>query len=319
MKKILVTGGSGFIGGQTVSELLKAGYDPCVVDRVIKPWIYDLLPANRIFQGEFTEIPLLDFDAVIHLAAEHNVTYSMTDPLRYYDTNVVKMLDFLEEMNARDIKNIVFASSSSVYGTTEMNGLGFSESDRTTPQNPYASTKVIGELMLEDYAKTKGINYLALRYFNAGGADPDKGQGYFQDPATHLIPILCKAINNGKPVSIYGKDYDTPDGTCVRDYTHVHDIARANILALEHLDANGDNHILNIGGGRGYSVSDVITACSYYLDADPEIIFADKRPGDVPCLVADITKAKDVLGWVPKYDIADMVTHAWNWEIHNAK
>jgi len=320
MSKILVTGGSGFVGSQTIIELLKAGHDPYITDSTVKPWIRNLLPEDQIFERDFTFIPEdVEFDAVLHLAAMHNVTDSMTNPGKYYSTNVNNMQKFLENVVARNIKNVVYASSSSVYGNAGLQHFALSETTPTQPISPYSTTKAIGEMMLRDYTTVYGINHISLRYFNVSGADPGCELGYTQTPATHLIPTVCKNINEGNPVIIYGTDYRTLDGTSIRDYTHVSDIAVGNVQALDYLISGGDSHTINLAGGQGYTVGDVVTACSYCVNADPEIIRAERRDGDAHRLVADITKADDILDWRPKYTLMEMINHAWEWEVKNAK
>lgn len=312
--KILITGGGGFIGTQVAWELALIGHDITIVDRNT--------PIHN-FPGIYRVADYLDFIAntdskfntVIHLAAEHLVEQSVVDPEQYYTNNVVKMKTMLDIMIEHKIKNIIFSSSGNTYGRQGQHaplkeaGLYFD------PENPYASTKVAGELLIRDYAKAYGLKYVTFRYFNAAGADPQCRFGYVQRPATHVIPILCNKILNGQPFELYGTDYPTPDGSCVRDYVHVADLARAHTLALELFDRHDFNHTFNIGcGGNGVSVRELIKYVGEIVGKEPNVIERPRRAGDPAILTADITKAAELLNWEPKYNIRDAILHAWNWE-----
>lgn len=310
---VLITGGGGFVGTQVAWELADAGHNVTIVDR--KNPVHSFPGIYRVddyleFIGSTDDI----FDTIVHLAAEHLVEQSVTEPQKYYTNNVVKMKGMLDVMIGRKIKNIVFSSSGNTYGRQGAAG-PLLEDLYYDPENPYASTKVAGELLIKDYARAYGIKYVNFRYFNAAGADPKARFGYVQRPATHVIPILCNKILSGESFTIFGYDYPTKDGTCVRDYVHVKDLARAHTKALELFDNQLANQTFNIGGGTdGVSVQQVVNYAGEVVGRIPHIIWADRRPGDPAKLVADITKAKKLLDWVPEYDIMNIIEHAWAWE-----
>lgn len=311
--KILVTGGGGFVGTQVSWELARAGHSVTIVDRKNPahyfPDIYrvdDYL--NFITNTEET------FDTIVHLAADHLVEQSVSEPQKYYTNNVVKMKAMLDVMVGRKIKNIVFSSSGNTYGRQGSMG-PLPENIYYDPENPYASTKVAGELLIKDYSKAYGLNYVTFRYFNAAGADPHARFGYVQRPATHVIPILCNKILNDEPFTIFGSDYATKDGTCVRDYVHVQDLARAHAKAIELFDNQLANQTFNIGGGSaGVSVKELVTVAGQVVGRTPTVVYADRRPGDPAMLIADISKALLQLEWTPEYTIRDIIEHAWEWE-----
>lgn len=314
MAKILVTGGNGFIGSQVVTSLVEAGHDVTIVDLVGKksgvPGVY----IERDYYAYFT-YNTIKFDTVVHLAADHIVPLSVTKPDEYYVNNVVKMKDMLDAMRDTGIKNIIFSSSGNVYGRQGAAGVPLTEDLYYDPENPYASTKVAGELLIKDYARAYGINYVNFRYFNAGGADPLCRFGYIQRPATHVIPILCNKILNKQTFTIFGNDYPTHDGTCVRDYVHVADIATAHLKALEFFDNGGKNETFNLGGGSdGISLNQLVEHASKVVGIEPVVEYSSRREGDPAMLIANISKARKILGWEPKYDIRQTITHAWNWE-----
>jgi UDP-glucose 4-epimerase len=310
---ILITGGSGFIGTQVLYDLVEHGHHVTVVDREIK---HDDVPAT-IFEEDYYEFFKRNkfcYDTVIHLAAEHLVEQSVSEPEKYYANNVVKMKGMLDCMLDVGIKNIIFSSSGNTYGRQGKLG-PLVEDFFYDPENPYASTKVAGELLIKDYAKAYGLKYVTFRYFNAAGADPACRFGYVQRPATHVIPILCNKILKGETFSIYGTDYPTNDGTCVRDYVHVADLARAHSLALNLFDNNTANETFNIGcGSDGVSVMDLAEYAEEVVGKEAIVEHCPRRAGDPARLIADITKAKRLLGWTPKYGIKDVILHAWNWE-----
>ena len=220
----------------------------------------------------------------------------------------------LDAIVATGIKNIIFSSSGNTYGRQGAFG-PLSEDMYYDPENPYASTKCIGEMLIKDYARAYGVNYVNFRYFNAAGADPQCRFGYTQRPATHVIPILCNQIMNKQPFTIFGNDYPTADGTCVRDYVNVADIATAHLKAIEFLDAGGKNEAFNLGGGsNGISLKELVKYAAMVVGEGPIVEYGPRREGDPAMLVANIKKAKDILKWEPKYDIRETITHAWNWE-----
>jgi UDP-glucose 4-epimerase len=314
---ILVTGGNGFIGSQVAKQLHNAGHTITIVDLASEnPFV----PGVTIVQDyqEFFARNTVKYDTVVHLAAEHLVSQSVTDPAKYYVNNVVKMKDMLDNIVAVGIKNIIFSSSGNVYGRQGIHSQ-LIEDSYYDPENPYASTKVAGEMLIRDYATAYGMNYVTFRYFNASGADPDAKSGYTQVPPTHVVPILCKSILNQSAFTVFGSDYRTKDGTCIRDYVHVTDIARAHTLAIDFIDNGGRNETFNLGAGVGYSVNDLITHATAVINQTPQIKMADRRPGDPDQLVADISKAGRLLKWEPEYTINDIIAHSWAWEKINQK
>lgn len=313
-QNILITGGSGFVGAQVSDELIRQGHGVVIVDKNIK---------NKNAPGVLWEDDYLDyfstcsfkFDTVIHLAADHLVEQSVMSPAKYYENNVIKMKSMLDHMLRLGIKNIIFSSSGNTYGRQGKDGPLKEDELFYDPENPYASTKVTGELMIKDYAKAYGLNYVIFRYFNAAGADPDCRFGYVQRPATHVIPIICNKILNGEPFNIYGNDYPTKDGTCVRDYVHIKDLAVAHSKAVDFLNNGEKNQIFNIGGGNGgVSVKELCHYAAKVVGKPIEAIYAPRRTGDPALLTADISKAERLLNWKPQYTIEDTIRHAWEWE-----
>lgn len=311
--KILVTGGGGFIGTQLSWELAIAGHDVTIVDRANPQHYFPNFYRVDDYLNFLTNTEE-KFDTIVHLAAEHLVEQSVTEPEKYYTNNVVKMKGLLDIMVARKIKNIVFSSSGNTYGRQGAAG-PLTENLYYDPENPYASTKVAGELLIKDYARAYGLKYVTFRYFNAAGADPDALFGYIQQPATHVIPILCNKILKEEPFTIFGHDYPTKDGTCVRDYVHVSDLARAHVKAIELFDNQLANQTFNLGGGStGVSVQELVKYAGQIVGKTPTVIYANRRAGDPAILVADISKALLGLDWTPQYDIHDIISHAWEWE-----
>lgn len=312
--KILVTGGCGFIGTQVVFSLFEKGHDITIVDRkahnIFKD--IDVIESDYI---EYLEYNDTKFDTIIHLAADHLVEQSVTTPAKYYANNVVKTKLLLDIMTERGINNIIFSSTGAVYGNQgklgALNEVGF----HYAPENPYASSKVACEMMIKDYSKAYGLKHVIFRYFNAAGADPYGRHGYVQRPATHVIPILCNKIIKEETFKIFGYDYSTPDGTCVRDYVHVADIANAHIKALELLDSKKHSDIFNLGGGaKGTSVRELVDQASEVVGKSAVAELCPRRAGDVPMLVADISKAEEILRWEPRYTLKEAIKHAWDWE-----
>lgn len=314
MAKILVTGGSGFIGTHTVDLLVKSGHDVTIIDWKMQDWSKELVGEENCIEDDFVNSFLYNlerFDAVIHFAASHVVPDSIAKSSDYYDNNVMKTKEFLDDLVKFGVNNIVFSGSSSVYG---MNGVGIQlhEGVPINPMSPYASTKAITEIMLKDYDTSYNLKHVSLRYFNAAGADPEARFGYIQEPATHLVPVMCQHALDRKTIPFYGNDYNTPDGTCIRDYTHVVDLAEAHLKAVEYLLNGGKSEIINIGGGVGASLLEM----SETLDRiQPTLYeFKERREGDPDMLVADIRKAKTVLGWEPKKNHTDIMQDALRWE-----
>lgn len=312
---ILITGGSGFVGSQVATELAENGHNVTIVDLVdMKPNVYATQFIKRDYHAFFARNKN-KYDTVIHLAADHLVEQSVMQPAKYYVNNVIKMKEMLDNLVDTGVKNIIFSSSGNTYGRQGSLGLPLKEDSYYDPENPYASTKVAGELLIKDYARAYGINYVNFRYFNAAGADPQCRFGYTQRPATHVIPILCNKIINHQPFTIYGHDYDTTDGTCVRDYVNVADLARAHLYALDFFNAGGKNETFNLGGGsNGISVRELVQYTAEVVGEEPVIEYAARRSGDPAILVADISKAEIMLKWKPQYTIKDTIRHAWDWE-----
>ncbi len=315
---ILVSGGAGYIGSHAVRLLCRAGHDV---------WVYDNLslghrasvPAERLIEGELMDRGLLihalesrRIEAVMHFAAFALVGESVADPAKYYQNNIVASLSLLEAMRAADVAKIVFSSTTATYGAPKR--IPITEDEPQQPINPYGFAKLVIERALADYAHAYGLAYAALRYFNAAGATPDGDLGEDHDPESHLIPIVLQvALGQREQIAIFGDDYPTPDGTCIRDYVHVDDLGAAHLLALERLE-QGRGLQLNLGTGRGHSVREVIEACRRVTGKPIPERLAPRRPGDPPELVADSSKAQAVLGWQPRYTQLDAIVEtAWRW------
>jgi UDP-glucose 4-epimerase len=324
MSTILVTGGAGYIGSHVVKELLGQGHQPIVYDnlqtghrKAAKDALFiegNLADQERL-KETFLSYPI---DAVMHFAADCLVGESVKDPLKYFENNVknsLQLLDIIEEIN---IHKFVFSSSAAVYGEPEK--IPIPEEHPCIPTNPYGETKWIFEKILQTFQDLGKLNYISLRYFNAAGADPEGALGEDHFPETHLIPLVLKAALNGDSVPIYGTDYNTPDGTCIRDYIHVIDLAQAHILALNKLEEGGISGIYNLGNGNGYSVKEVIETARKVTGKKIISIESSRRPGDPARLVASSEKIRKELGWVPKYpDLETIVETAWRWHRNHPK
>ncbi len=312
---ILVTGGAGYIGSHTVLELLHQNHTVVVIDKVCSFQINH--PNVTYFQCDIADTPILKticarytIDAVIHCAAFIEVGASVVNPAAYYENNVIKTVIFLETMRACSITTIIFSSSAAVYGTPHT--LPIPETHSCNPISPYGKTKLIIEQVLEDYRVAYSFKYRALRYFNACGAYPEYHLGERHEPETHLIPRMLQAVIDNAPFTLYGDDYETPDGTCVRDYVHVRDIARAHRLALEHLQETGKSGVTNLGTTHGYSVKEIIQAVEQVTQKKVIIQKMGRRAGDPAYLIADTTQAKNLLNWQPQYsDIRLIVSSAY--------
>ena len=320
MKTILVLGGAGYIGSHTALELVKAGHEVIVVDNLVTGFRSAVPEGARFYHGDIRDFDFLDdlfhrekIDAVIHFAAYSLVGESVTNPLKYYDNNLCGTKVLLEAMVKNDVKKIVFSSTAATYGEPE--NIPILESDRTCPTNPYGETKLAMEKMFKWTAAAHGLRYVSLRYFNACGADESGKIGEAHNPESHLIPLILQ-VPNGKreSISIYGTDYDTPDGTCIRDYIHVTDLASAHILAVQYLENGGESDIFNLGNGVGYSVREVIEAARKITGHAIPAVETPRRAGDPARLVASSEKAKKILGWKPVHDSLDeIIASAWNW------
>jgi UDP-glucose 4-epimerase len=317
---ILVTGGAGYVGSHTVAELLDKGYEVVIVDNLQKGHEQAILTEAKFYNGDLRDEDFLatvftenNIDAVIHFAANSLVGESVEDPLSYYDNNVYGAMTLLRSMKNHGVDKIVFSSTAAVYG--EPKNIPILENDPTEPTNPYGETKLAIEKMMKWCANAYGLKYVALRYFNVAGAHNDGEIGEDHDPETHLIPIILQvALGKRDKIFIYGEDYDTPDGTCIRDYIHATDLAAAHILAVEKLASGGESGAYNLGNGNGFSVKEVIeTAREVTGHAIPAEI-GERRAGDPAKLVASSQKAQEELGWKPQFASLDvMIRSAWNW------
>ncbi|MCS7240206.1 MAG: UDP-glucose 4-epimerase GalE [Candidatus Bipolaricaulota bacterium] len=316
---ILVTGGAGYIGSHTVKELLRAGYEVVVVDDLssghrqfvlTKHFVRADIRNRQALREVFERHPI---EAVMHFAALTSVPESVADPGRYYDVNLLGSLNLLEAMRAFGVKRIVFSSSAAVYGDPEK--IPIPEDHPTRPKSPYGKSKLMFEEILADYAQAYGFFFVSLRYFNAAGSDPEGEIGEWHEPERHLIPIVLEVALGKRPyVEIFGTDYATPDGTGVRDYIHVVDLARAHVLALKRLERGGESKVYNLGIGRGYSVREVIAVCRKVTGRKIPVQEGPRRPGDPAVLVADPTRAQKELGWKPQYTTLEpIVETAWQW------
>ena len=317
---ILVLGGAGYIGSHTVYELIDAGRDVVVVDNLLTGFRQAVHPKARFYQADIRDRAAMDkvfeaedIEGVVHFAASSQVGESMTDPLKYYDNNLYGTTVLLQSMVAHGVKKSVFSSTAATYGEPE--SVPILESDKTQPTNCYGETKLAMERMMSWVSRAHGLKYVALRYFNACGAHISGAIGEAHDPETHLVPIILQ-VPNGKRdhVSIFGEDYPTKDGTCVRDYIHVTDLAQAHILALDYLLNGGDNNVFNLGNGVGFTVKEVVDVARAVTGHPIPAKTAPRRAGDPAQLIASSEKAIQVLGWKPKYnDLNTIVASAWAW------
>ena len=317
---ILVLGGAGYIGSHTALELVKSGRDVVIADSLVTGYKKAIPEKARFYQGDIRDFEFLDnlfqqekIDAVIHFAAYSLVGESVANPLKYYGNNLYGTKILLEAMVKNNIDKIVFSSTAATYGEPE--NIPVLESDRTCPTNPYGETKLAVEKMFKWVAEAHGLRYVSLRYFNACGADENGIIGEAHNPESHLIPIILQ-VPNGKreTISIYGTDYDTPDGTCIRDYIHVTDLAQAHILAVKYLYNGGKSDIFNLGNGVGYSVREVIETARKVTGRPIPVTETSRRAGDPARLVASSEKAKRILGWKPVHNCLEgIIASAWNW------
>jgi UDP-glucose 4-epimerase len=319
---ILVTGGAGYIGSHAVLTLLRTGYGVIVLDNLEyghRELVEDVLQAELVV-GDIRDRALLDklfathqIAAVVHLAAYIAVGESVSDPAQYYRNNVAGTLTLLEAMVAADVKKIVFASTCSIFGLPKQ--VPMTEEHPKDPINPYATTKWMVEQMLADFDRAYDLRSVVFRFFNASGANPEGLLGEDHNPETHLIPlVLLTALGKRKSISIFGTDYSTPDGTCLRDYIHVSDLADAHLLGVEYLLQGGKSDVFNLGNGNGFSVRQVIDTARQVTGHEIDVVECDRRAGDPPILVGSSDKARKILGWSPKYsDLSKIISHAWQW------
>lgn len=320
MMNVLVCGGAGYIGSHTVYELIERGHSVVVVDSLIKGHKAAVHNDAKFYLGDIRDEDFMDkvfkennIDAVIDFAAFSLVGESVNEPFKYYENNVYGTLKLLEAMERAGVKKIVFSSTAATYGEPENDIIV--ESDKTNPTNPYGETKLAVEKMLKWADNAYGIKFVALRYFNAAGAHISGKIGEDHSPETHLIPIILQtALGQREKMFIFGDDYDTPDGTCVRDYIHVTDLADAHIKALEKLFKTNESGIYNLGNGKGFSVKEVIEKAKKVTGKDFKVEIEARRSGDPSTLIASSEKAIKELGWKPKFNTLDKIIEtAWNW------
>lgn len=319
---ILVTGGAGYIGSHAVLALLRAGYSVIVLDNLEyghREVVEDILQVKLVV-GDIGDRQLLDqlfathnIAAVMHLAAYIAVGESVAQPAKYYRNNVSATLTLLEAMMAAQVNNIVFPSTCAIYGMPKQ--VPMTENHPQEPMSPYATTKWMVERILNDFDRAYNLRSVVFRFFNAAGANPEGLLGEDHQPETHLIPlVLLTALGKRESISIWGTDYPTPDGTCLRDYIHVSDLADAHVLGLEYLLQGGKSEAFNLGNGNGFSVRQVIETARQVTGRDIKVVECDRRPGDPSILVGSSDKAQKILGWSPQYpDLKQIISDAWQW------
>ena len=318
---ILVTGGAGYIGSHMVLELTDAGEDVVVLDNLTTGFAWAIAPAAKLFVGDVGDEAVLAkvlkdhaIEAIIHFAGSIVVPESVADPLGYYHNNTVKSRTLMAAAVAHGVKQFIFSSTAAVYGAPKENPV--TETADLVPMSPYGSSKLMTEIMLRDTAVAHDFRYVALRYFNVAGADPAGRSGQSKPKATHLIKVACETALGKRPrMEVFGTDYPTPDGTCIRDFIHVKDLARAHVAALRHLRGGGKSDVFNCGYSKGYSVLQVIEAVKKASGKSFEVKLSPRRPGDPPAIVAASDKIRGQLGWVPEHDDLDrIVAQALAWE-----
>lgn len=323
---ILVLGGAGYIGSHAVDQLINKGYEVVVVDSLFTGHRAAVHPAAKFYEGDIRDKAFLSgvfereaIEGVMHFAAFSLVGESVEKPLKYFNNNVYGMQVLLEVMQEHDVKHVVFSSTAATYGEPEV--VPISEEMPTNPKNPYGESKLIMEKMMKWCDDAYGMKYVALRYFNVAGAKADASIGEDHDPETHLVPIILQvALGQRGALKIFGDDYATPDGTCVRDYVQVEDLIAAHILALEYLKAGNDSNVFNLGSNNGYSVKEMLEAAREVTGKEIPAEIAPRRAGDPAKLVAASEKAKTVLGWQPAYtDVKEIIRTAWNWHVSHPK
>lgn len=319
-RTILIVGGAGYIGSHMSHLLIEKGYDVVVFDN-LSTGRRDFVPAEAAFiRGDLRRIEDIEtvftkhkIDAVLHFAAAISVPESVSDPLKYYENNITGCINLFKAMLTHGVKKIVFSSTAAVYGEPDRNPI--EESNRTLPTNPYGYTKLVIEHLLKDLDASSGLKYIALRYFNAAGSHPSGKLGQWHPNITNIVPAIMRVIRGEeKQLSIFGNDYPTDDGTCVRDYIHVQDLCEAHLLALNKLDSGSNSDVFNLGSGVGYSVKQVVDTVERITTKKVPNATVGRRPGDPSKLVASYAKAKKVLGWMPKHGLEDIISSAWNFE-----
>lgn len=317
---ILVLGGAGYIGSHTVYELIDKGHEVVIIDNLETGHIEAVHEKARFYEGDIRDRAFVDHvldnekvDAVIHFAANSLVGESMVDPLKYYDNNLCGTKVLLESMIAHDVKKIVFSSTAATYGEPER--IPILEEDKTEPTNTYGETKLSMEKMFKWTDRAHGLKYVSLRYFNACGAHKSGMIGEAHKQETHLIPLILQVpLKQREAITIFGEDYDTKDGTCIRDYIHVTDLAQAHILAVEYLMKGNDSNIFNLGNGIGFTVKEVIDTARKVTKEEIKAVVSKRRAGDPAKLIASSDKAKTILGWKPEHaDLEEIIADAWRW------
>ena len=323
MPKILITGGAGYIGSNTTQLLKRHGFDVVVVDDLSRGHKHNVasVPFHQITLSDTAALTNVlrseACDAVIHFAAYIAVGESTQKPELYFTNNVGGTLSLLTAMVETGVKRLVFSSTAAVYGMPRT--VPIPEDSAIAPLSPYGDSKVIVEKVLHWMDQFRDLRSIVLRYFNACGADPESTLGEEHDPETHLIPLLFRAVETGKPITIFGDDYPTADGTCLRDYIHVVDLAEAHVLAVRKLLAGGSSDTFNVGTGEGHSVLEVVRSVEKVTGKKVPLAFGPRRDGDAPVLVANSDKLRKTLGWKPRYpELDDIVTTAWQFEKHHA-
>ena len=317
--RVLVVGGAGYIGSHMVKMLGQQGCRVTTLDD-LSSGHRDAVLCGDFVQGNFGDRAVLDavlsqgFDAVMHFASFIQVGESVQQPDKYYRNNVTYTLGLLDAMRAHGVNKFIFSSTAATFGEPQYTPID--ERHPQQPINPYGRTKLMVEQALADYDKAYGFKSVCLRYFNAAGADPEGQLGERHEPETHLIPLILQAASGRRPhISVFGQDYDTPDGTCIRDYIHINDLCSAHWLALQSLMSGQSSQAYNLGNGNGFSVQEVIDAAKQVTGRNIPVQHAPRRAGDPARLVADATQARQKLGWQPQYaDLATIVLHAWAWE-----
>jgi UDP-glucose 4-epimerase len=316
--RVLVTGGAGYIGSHTVRELINKGHSVTVLDSLSKGHEEAVDPRATLIVGSTANLELLvqrlkahQIEAVIHFAADIEVGESVIDPYKYYHNNFSNSLTLLHAMIRAHVNKFVFSSTAAVYGNPEKTPI--EENQRRNPINPYGRSKMMTEMAIEDFSRAHGLGFTILRYFNVAGASPDATIGEDHQPESHLIPRILHAARDEGEVRIFGTDYDTHDGTCIRDYVHVVDLAHAHVLALEKMK-EGEARIYNLGSEKGFTVREVISACETVVGKKLKVMEVERRQGDPAVLVASSKKIKAELNWEPMYpSIETIVHHAWHW------
>ncbi|MDH3360273.1 MAG: UDP-glucose 4-epimerase GalE [Desulfobulbaceae bacterium] len=320
MKKILITGGAGYIGSHMLKLLCSLGYSVVTLDNLSNGH-RDAVRGGEFVEGDLADRALLgrlfadgNFDGVMHFASFIQVGESVSDPAAYYRNNFSNTQNLLDAMVAHDVKSLVFSSTAAIFGEPDYTPID--EQHVKQPVNPYGRTKLMVEQMLADYDLAYDLKSICLRYFNAAGADPEGELGERHDPETHLIPLILQAASGRRDsVTVFGDDYETSDGTCVRDYIHVSDLCDVHHLAIQKLLNDKVSDAFNLGNGKGFSVQEIIDIAAKVTGAKIEVIKGARRSGDPAVLVADSSRARDELGWQPKFSrLEDIVRHAWQWE-----